>query len=276
MHFIFQVGPRKYKRRRKLKPHELEALSNHSERNDSDHSIPEPEELEIPITPVKRRPSQSKKPKKPKVESPPVEDGYDSVVLNIFNNTSNQRIAESLVSGSARTKGKTKGKRGEAATRPKMIHTQKARATDGETPTGRKRGRQPATTSVTTHTAAAKEERIRPRTKNVKYHESGRPPTATFPASVKVEPDTDIAADLREILRAPTPPRPKAVAIVRKERIKREPITSEGDVNEHANGITVKAELDEQTVDEGPFRCEMCSQAFPLREQLLLHVPIHI
>ncbi|XP_077289272.1 uncharacterized protein LOC143913402 isoform X2 [Arctopsyche grandis] len=236
-------------------------------KNDSENSASEAEQVEA--APVKKRVFRKAK----QVNKPisPNESTNDLLTLNVSPNCS----AESSVGGSARTKGKLKSKRVvEAPARPKMIHTQRAKPSDTENNNTRRKGRSGGTLVTTSSTTT--EERVRPRTKNVSYHDGvGRLPTATFPSSIKREPEGDIAADLRaiqDIDQGSSDDLPHISSEI--EILKCEP--EEDDNNE--SSLTVKLEMDDahSNNQDGSFCCEMCSETFCVREQLLAHVRVHI
>lgn len=217
-----QVGPRKYKRRRRLKPHEVERPASVESRRRSPPAPPSPAPSTNDMT----------------------ADGYF-----MANNASPNSSASSNVK--TRVKGRSKKNEPAAATRPKMIHTQRTRAPEG--PERRRRGRALVTSQrVAEPVPAPEDSRARPRTKNVRYHDvPPRPAPATFP--LKEEPPGELADDLRAIL---------LPSIKLEPSLEQEPI---------APSCIIKPEL-----EEGPYRCEMCSASFSKRDQLLLHVPIHI
>lgn len=127
-----QVGPRKYKRRRKLKPHELELISNRIEDDDNDNldgveeNFTESDEerdrrKRTPRRPTKRPPPTPVSPKDPLTET--YTDLYNSCSSAIEN-------INSIVNSKATpTKVKPKKTKVDQAlpSRPKMIHTQKTR-----------------------------------------------------------------------------------------------------------------------------------------------------
>lgn len=113
-----QVGPRKYKRRRKLKPHELEMISNRLE-DDEDFENEHLSESEE---------EQKKKPvvKKPRKTQSKLLDETYADVYNSFSSAIEN--INSIVNSKPTTKAKKKVKNEQQVpSRPKMIHTQKTR-----------------------------------------------------------------------------------------------------------------------------------------------------
>lgn len=200
----------------------------------------------------------------------------NEVASEFFSSNSVPNSSTDSIGGSARTKGKLKAKRVvEPPTRPKMIHTQRAKPADTENNNTRRKGRS-AGTLVTTTSSTTIEERVRPRTKNVSYHDgSGRLPTATFPSSIKHEPEADIAADLRAIQDIDQSS-PDDVSMVSSghRTMKSEPI----DDDNEDTPLNVKIEMDDMLSSsrDRSFSCEMCSESFGVREDLLAHVHTHI
>lgn len=184
-----QIGPRKYKRRRKLKPHELELISNRV-----DDDIYSEEERPKP---------EKRKDKKLKREAPKtnLEKDYESVFESF---ESAVQTINSIVNSKPPTKTEKRKKFKESTLtnlRPKMIHTQKTRIpveaqTDGKT-------RHKTKTLITRTTPqehmlrGQQGERNRPRTKNVSYHvlQPEKLPVATFEDEsdqrLGIKPDPD-------------------------------------------------------------------------------------
>lgn len=333
-----QVGPRKYKRRRKLKPHELEMISG---RLDDDEEMANDNLTES-------EDEQKKKPvaKKPKKAQSKILDETYADVYNSFSSAIEN--INSIMNSKANLKTKKKVKSEQAVpSRPKMIHTQKTRipveTTDGSKV--RHKTKTLVTRTQPTELKSATGERIRPRTKNVSYHIfSDKLPVATFPEDdiavnnllasdmnnhdqsngVQAEPVMDIGSEQTVETEQPVPtniikimPRPKRTntnslkpgrhiiesgkvvrlvkggMLVSKKKKDEEPenITSDIDM------ITIKQEIitpdivKQEVIDPSPlhelaelsmqhaqniFKCEMCSEVFSDRAQLLVHVPIHI
>jgi hypothetical protein len=185
---------------------------------------------------------------------------------------------EPNVEGSARTKGKIKNKAYvNIPIKPKMIHTEKSKPAEGEGAMTRRRTRSNVTFIKTTTTATTNsDERVRPRTKNVTYHDNvERLPTATFPSSVKPEPENDIADDLRAILKDPMIVDELEASTSCVRNVKNEPSNDSFD----ESPCNIKEEMMDEMASsnqDGLLRCEMCSEPFTDREQLLMHVRIHI
>lgn len=149
--FYFQTGPRKYKRRRKLKPHELERLRN--ENNKSDYSdddainqsanYEESYENEYGMVDIMKTPQIKREPIK--IKSPPIRETKMSFndTFNPFNSIDNDlQSIDSLVVPSCSSSSSNPIKNAKAnirkrsskldqqsqqTSRPKMIHTQKMR-----------------------------------------------------------------------------------------------------------------------------------------------------
>lgn len=182
-----QVGPRKYKRRRKLKPHELELISNRV-----DDEIYSDEE-----------PRRQRKEKKVKRETPKsnLEKDYESVFESF---ESAVQTINSIVNSKPPTKTEKRKKFKESSMtnmRPKMIHTQKTRVPVDSQSDGKTRHK---TKTLITRTTAQEHqlrsqsgERNRPRTKNVSYRDSQpeKLPVATFDDDndqcLGIKPDPD-------------------------------------------------------------------------------------
>lgn len=190
-----QVGPRKYKRRRKLKPHELELISS---RVDQDDIYSDSDEKST----SRRRPQKKIKRDPPKSK---LENDYDSVFKSF--ESAVQTINSLVNSKPAAPKGRKKFNKSTEASashlppRPKMIHTQKTRVpVDSQ---GDGKGRK--TKTLITRTTPQVEhmvrgqvgERNRPRTKNVSYHvlQPEKLPVATFDQDNIVEEHDEIKPD---------------------------------------------------------------------------------
>lgn len=201
-----QVGPRKYKRRRKLKPHELELLAGRIEddgEHDSQmdhndyaitHGIPVVGEV------IKRKVNVTKKKKALRNEMQ-MDMGEQNYMMMSPEQVQEETVGPSLAMESinsivnAKTSPLTPMKQKKkiknelpgvvGVSRPKMIHTQKTRVAVEPGEDGRVRHRT-KTTITRTHPSEVKlvtGERIRPRTKNVSYHvfSQDKLPLATFP-----------------------------------------------------------------------------------------------
>lgn len=160
-----------------------------------------------------------------------------------------------------------------------MIHTERTKPEDTAVVTRRKgRSNYTIVTSTTSTVTTTVDERIRPRTKNVSYHDNvERLPTATFPSSVKAEPENDIAADLRAIYRDPmTIDDDLEEPSSHQRNVKCEPFEERIVSQVSLSYIKEESEEGANSSEDGPFRCEMCSEAFDMRRQLLAHVRVHI
>ncbi|XP_076667497.1 uncharacterized protein LOC143368549 isoform X2 [Andrena cerasifolii] len=195
-----QTGPRKYKRRRKLKPHETSTMLRMSEQYDMMEAGSDSDDN-----------TKRKLGRKNKQHRSNVEEGYQNVLKSFESSLQN---INSIVSNSKLNPGKSKlskkklrkeEKKNEAQSscqpgRPKMIHTQKTRVPVEIGSDGVKKGQKTKTMVTRTPKVMPNEhklgifpggERNRPRTKNVSYHIEGKlqPPPATFP-----KPKDDIKA----------------------------------------------------------------------------------
>lgn len=187
-----QTGPRKYKRRRKLKTHETNTMLRMTEQYDMTEGGSDSDDN-----------TKRKLGRKNKQHRSNVEEGYQNVLKSFENSLQN---INSIVSNSKLNPGKSKlskkklrkeEKKGEAEAscqpgRPKMIHTQKTRVPVEIGSDGVKKGQKTKTMVTRTPKMMPQEhklgifpggERNRPRTKNVSYHIEGKlqPTPATFP-----------------------------------------------------------------------------------------------
>ncbi|XP_060527887.1 zinc finger protein 16 [Cylas formicarius] len=183
-----QVGPRKYKRRRKLKPHELDMISNRQEQENFENDNFENEQFSESDEEKERKRRATRRSSRKSSSSPrpsiseTCEDLYSGVSPPPEHVSPSMTIPKSPTSKTKAKKGKTES--GPLPSRPKMIHTQKTRVPVEPGEDGRVRHK--TRTLVTrTHPAEIKSatgERIRPRTKNVSYHilTPEKYPVATF------------------------------------------------------------------------------------------------
>ncbi|XP_012275030.1 zinc finger and BTB domain-containing protein 41 isoform X2 [Orussus abietinus] len=194
-----QTGPRKYKRRRKLKPHESNLMTRINENYDTLNALSDSDDS------VKRKVGKKNK------HRSNVEESYQSVLKSFESSLQN---LNSLVSNTKINPNKSKftkkrikreDKRHETPAayqpgRPKMIHTQKTRVPVDVGSDGVKKGQKTKTMVTRTPKVLPGEhklgifpggERNRPRTKNVSYHVEGKlqPIPATFPSKTKEEVD---------------------------------------------------------------------------------------
>lgn len=198
-----QIGPRKYKRRRKLKPHELELITSRAEADGGGGGGEEREDQMVnappPIFSDQSDDEQSKrrKPKiKPQKNSP--KQNLNDTYTDLYNSCSSAiENINSIVNSKPQSKNKKMKIKLETSvpSRPKMIHTQKTRVPiePGEDGKVRHKTRTLVTRTQPTELKSATGERIRPRTKNVSYHvlNSDKLPLATFPQ----EDDTEQAVN---------------------------------------------------------------------------------
>lgn len=148
--FYFQTGPRKYKRRRKLKPHELERLRNENNKSDySDddainQSVSYEDGYENEYGMVDIMKTQQIKREPIKIKSPPIRDtkmSFNDNFISPFNSIDNDlQSIDSLVVASCSSSNPIKNakanirkrsskldQQSQQTSRPKMIHTQKMR-----------------------------------------------------------------------------------------------------------------------------------------------------
>lgn len=284
-----KLGPRKYKRRRKLNPHELTMLSSAMGTARGDTSA-EGDPDSDDGSGFKRKIAKKKFRQKGKSNT---DENFESVVKSFESVIEN---FNSIVSHSNPEPGKEKvekekykpkrksavdGKHGGMKSRTNVPDLSSGGFVKSTRPAGESRIR-PRTKNVTVSTLAALKavtskprsvlkagrdvNRVGPRTKNVNYHnvKMAKLQTAIFPVG-----------------------KPKLTKTV---------IDAEGGVNQEnvdsvskdENGsATVKSENDDNIIassallEDGKevkveFTCEMCSETFTKRSELLIHVPIHI
>ncbi|KAB0793929.1 hypothetical protein PPYR_13549 [Photinus pyralis] len=349
-----QVGPRKYKRRRKLKPHEIEMMTTRpNEDEDEDHLTDTDNDSEYKRKIVR-------KPKKTPPKSN-VEQSYSDIYNNFTATIEN--INTIVSTKPSKVKRKLKNDQQPVPSRPKMIHTQKTRVPVESNEGGKIRHK---TKTLVTHTQptelkSATGDRIRPRTKNVNYHhmlQSDKIPVATFGEEdpeeavnnllASEEPlqndlehfqtngECDVPTDIvneetvetRKEDVGPVPtniikitqtpigdksdkktyslrpgrtiigPGSKVVRLVKgggmivskSKKVKEEVVDPENIIpdicasptpvikEEFITDPSPLHELAELSVQHAQniFKCEMCSEVFSDREQLIVHVPIHI
>lgn len=335
-----QVGPRKYKRRRKLKPHELELMSapvEDEEDVENDDNFTDSEE-------EKKKKNSTKKSKKT-----PSKVLDESSYSDVYNSFSTAIESINTIMNSSKTTPKTKKKiksEQSVPSRPKMIHTQKTRVpVESDGGKVRHKTRTLVTRTQPTELRSATGERIRPRTKNVSYHiyNSDKMQVATFPED-DIAVNNLLASDMNDqsngttvhfeqtqmdvgseqtVETEPSEPEPVNITKVGKTRsVKRAPSNNSLKPGRHLIGpgdkvvrivkgggilVSKKKKKDEpegifpdnpeefrqEMKQEDPsalhelaeismqhaqnmFKCEMCSEVFSDRSQLLVHVPIHI
>lgn len=290
-----------------------------------------------------------------KAKKTPPKQNIEESIADVFNSFTSaiENINSIVNSKPSNIKRKIKTEPQVVPSRPKMIHTQKARVPVETNDGGKVRHK---TKTLVTHTQptelkSATGERIRPRTKNVSYHilQSEKLPIATFPEddteeavnnllasetslqgnetehlqSNGVDGTPEVASEQTVETEMPVPTniikvttttrsdrkkyslRPgrtvigpgrqvvrllKGGYIIAKEKkIKVEP---EAEPENIIPDITFNTDIVKQEIiDPSPlhelaelsvqhaqniFKCEMCSEIFSDRDQLLLHVPIHI
>ncbi|XP_017890229.1 zinc finger protein 16 isoform X2 [Ceratina calcarata] len=269
-----QTGPRKYKRRRKLKPHETNTVA-----------VRMPEQFEMVEAPSDSDDNTKRKlgRKNKQQHRSNVEEGYQNVLKSFESSLQN---INSIVSNSKLNPGKSKlskkkmrkeEKKNEAQSscqpgRPKMIHTQKTRVPVEMGSDGVKKGQKTKTMVTRTPKMIPQEhksgvfpggERNRPRTKNVSYHIEGKyqPTPATFPkpkeeippASAQVLPNVKMEANLQKASNnnhrsnngnvlgvnnekiEPTPRKRAGVGRKVKKQIKQEPMDIEEEIIQDNN-----------------------------------------
>jgi len=207
-------GPRKYKRRRKLKPHETNTMMR---RNEFSYDMLEGNGAGISgigsATGIGGGGSDSedntkrKLGKKNKQHRSNVEEGYQNVLKsfesslqNINSIVSNSKLNTKSKLSKKKLRKEEKKQEAQASNqsgRPKMIHTQKTRVPVEIGSDGAKKGQKTKTMVTRTPKVMPSEhksgifpggERNRPRTKNVSYHiDSGKFIPATFPGKTVKE-----------------------------------------------------------------------------------------
>ncbi|KAG8040823.1 hypothetical protein G9C98_001811 [Cotesia typhae] len=192
-----QVGPRKYKRRRKLKSHESPLPALTSQSNENFNTLEFGSESDDN--------TKRKLGRKNKQNRSSVEEGYQNVLKSFESSLQNINsiVNNSKTLSSAKTRltkkklKKDEKKVGETQLqgqpgRPRMIHTQKTRVPVELGTEGAKKGQKTKTMVTRTPKVIPTEhklgifpggERNRPRTKNVSYHSDGKVQVtlATFP-----------------------------------------------------------------------------------------------
>ncbi|CAG9760696.1 unnamed protein product [Ceutorhynchus assimilis] len=196
-----QVGPRKYKRRRKLKPHELDSIvetSRQESRQNEGEILDEEEEeyLHQEEIGAETEVRQSRRTSSRKESSSPSKTSVSESISEIYNSLNTIENNDVLVvpkSPNSKSKPvkKIKSENSSSSSRPKMIHTQKTRVPVETNEDGRIRHK---TKTLVTRTEPAEfkpstGDRIRPRTKNVSYYSLNpdRYPVATFPDGDQTE-----------------------------------------------------------------------------------------
>ena len=275
-----KLGPRKYKRRRKLNPHEMPVYSNvgPSTARGDDVSGDDPDS-DDDSTNFKRKIAKRKYKQKGKSNSDEnlqsVVKSFESVIEN-FNSIVRPLKTEPAKEKVDKKKHKVKrrtgidGKFGVNNSKSRT-HVTSGGFVKSTRPAGESRVR-PRTKNVTVSSLAAlkavtskpkplskagKEvSRVGPRTKNVNYHnvKMSKLPTATFPGKSKTS-DHNTNKDKVESKKE------EKLNVTTKSNDKVVPSS-----NVEGSDKDVKVE----------FTCEMCSETFTKRSELLVHVPIHI
>ncbi|XP_067013708.1 zinc finger protein 420 isoform X2 [Anabrus simplex] len=317
-HRMPRLGPRKYKRRRKLNPHELTMLSGGSERVDSgnksgddddededDESDDNDNSAKHKIT-KKRYRARGKSNTTENLEN--VVKTFKSVVENFNSIVSNSKSEP----GKKKHKLKSKIDRKQSVNSPATVNI--AGAGDNSNskpgvstkymsggflrstrPAGQARAR-PRTKNVTLSTLAALKAvstktnsnaapdstRVRPRTKNVNYHnvKMAKVQTAKFPVD-----DKPSKVNMGR-------PRSRKGAAGRSRRGTRKvPIQSRTKASSNnapasssaSTAVATAPAVTSPDPEDGKdaaikveYTCEMCSETFTRRSELLVHVPIHI
>lgn len=328
-----QVGPRKYKRRRKLKPHELEIMANNMEENEEgDDDLSDSDE--------ERKPKLTKKQKKPMTPKSNIDESYADV-YNCFSSAIEN--LNSIVNSKQPPKPKKKTKPEQMVpSRPKMIHTQKTKVAveTGEGGKMRHKTKTLITRTQPTELKSVTGDRIRPRTKNVSYHifNNEKLPLATFPQDdteqavnnlLASDPNNHSTNGIEHTMNyeeltaentihdVPVPTniiRVSGQKVIKKEnnslapgrhiigpetkvvRIVKGGLIVSKNKKKFKEDINLDTEqpvvhIKQEILDPSPlhelaelsmqhaqnlFKCEMCSEVFSDRAQLLVHVPIHI
>ncbi|XP_044754229.1 zinc finger protein 709-like isoform X2 [Coccinella septempunctata] len=162
-----QIGPRKYKRRRKLKPHEIDLLSYRMEDEPEQEEVPQqPPEYEIEMDTRRKRVRKTSPKREPlQFEEPYIDQEPIPPTTSIMESPPTPSKTQNVL----KNKKKLKNDGGAVPSRPKMIHTQKTRVPIEPGEIGRVRHKTRTTitrTQPTEFKAASSGERIRPRTKN--------------------------------------------------------------------------------------------------------------
>ncbi|KAK7793275.1 hypothetical protein R5R35_006773 [Gryllus longicercus] len=292
-----KIGPRKYKRRRKLTQHELDLLLTDpvDSGNRSDEDTDDFDDVKHKISKKKYK-TKGRSNTTENLES--VAKSFDSVLENFNSLTGNSKT------DAAKKKHKVKGRyspekrTGNSAvnnsicmdqSKPSVSRSLSGGFLKSTRPAGQGRVR-PRTKNVTLSALAALKavsskpnsapdpsnnselNRARPRTKNVNYHnvKMAKLQTARFPNSPKASGGkAKPKAALKQRQSPNIKGSPKAAENVVNDSVPEAAPPQPSAVSsatEQAGGHEVKVE----------FTCEMCSETFTKRSELLVHVPIHI
>lgn len=284
-----KLGPRKYKRRRKLNPHELTLLSSPVSTPHGDASAdgdPDSDDGSSYKRKISRKKFRQKGKSNTDENFESVVKSFESVIENLNSIVSHSK-SDSGKERVAKDKHKPKrrsavdGKHSGTKSRTSAPNLSSGGFVKSTRPAGESRIR-PRTKNVTVSTLAALKavtskarsfskvgrvvSRMGPRTKNVNYHnvKMAKLSTATFPARKSKLVETVMGT----------------VHGMKQENV--ESVSKDGDIN-----TTVKVEGNNDDVassallEDGKelkceFTCEMCSETFTKRSELLIHVPIHI
>lgn len=283
-----KLGPRKYKRRRKLNPHELTLMSSTVGTSHGDTSADGDPDSDDRMN-YKHKIAKKKFRQKGKSNTG---ENFESVVKSFESVIEN---FNSIVSHSKSEPGKEKVEREKHKPKRKSAVDGKHSGTKSRTvvpdlssggfvkstrPAGESRVR-PRTKNVTVSTLAALKavtskpksalktgrdvSRVGPRTKNVNYHnvKMAKLPTATFPVGKPklTEAVVDSVQDLKQ----------ENVESVSKDGNECTIVKTESD-----NNVDTSTLLEDEREVKVEFTCEMCSETFTNRSDLLIHVPVHI
>ncbi|XP_069691223.1 zinc finger protein 135-like isoform X2 [Periplaneta americana] len=290
-----KLGPRKYKRRRKLNPHELTLLSNVATTTRGDTSADGDPDSDDDGSSYRRKIAKKKFKQKGKSNT---DENFESVVKSFESVIEN---FNSIVSHSKSEPGKEKIEKKKHKVKRKSTLDGKYSGNSGlnnksrtnvpdlssggfvksTRPAGESRIR-PRTKNVTVSTLAVLKavaskprpetkvgrdvSRAGPRTKNVNYHnvKMAKLPAATFPAT-----KSKVAKNVTDSKLSTKRENNKTVSSEENHSVS---VKSESDRN---NPVPSKVLEDEKEV-KVEFTCEMCSETFTKRSELLVHVPIHI
>lgn len=284
-----KLGPRKYKRRRKLNPLELTVLTGAMPTTRGDTSADGDPDSDDGGS-FKRKISKKKFRQKGKSNTDEnfesVVKSFESVIENfnsIVSHTKPEPGKEKVEKEKHKSKRKSAvdGKHSGMKSRSSLPDLSSGGFVKSSRPAGESRIR-PRTKNVTVSTLAALKavtskprsvskaacdaSRMGPRTKNVNYHnvKMAKLPAATFPIrkSELSETPVDTEQDMKQ----------ENVDPVSKDETGSATVKSEID----NNIIPSSALLEDGNEVKVEFTCEMCSETFTKRSELLIHVPIHI
>ncbi|XP_049776647.1 zinc finger protein 16 isoform X2 [Schistocerca cancellata] len=287
-HRLPKLGPRKYKRRRKFSVHEFNLFSFGSDRMDSvDKSEDDSDDVKHKI--IKRK--YKIKPKSGSGTTASdvgthtannlqsVADNLDSVVQNF-----NSIVTSDMKSDTSKRLSKSKGK----CSGVNSTKTDSANAKSGISSS--------VSGGFLKSTRPAGEARPRPRTKNVNLSTlaalkavslkaAGDSAVSKTPESMKGRPRTknvsyhNVKMAKLEVARFPNATKADASC----EKVVRNNLKTTNDIKEPKQSIFelvsnagMLSDSDEDGDMKVEYTCEMCSETFTKRSELLVHVPIHI